>query len=264
MKVKSIIAGLSLVALGIGGAVLPTNMTEAEAKVPVLSVYGEAEIQRQADRAKIFGVIQKASDNKEEVQGVVDVFTEIQQELEEEGVASENVKTLYFYDTFCNFDGEIVYRACLDFCVETENMASIRTIVDELQEEGAKVKSISYELVNDEAYNEALSLATENALSKASSLLNTENMEVSEIEEECFYYCNSSYKDFVDLEGDDLIENITIKARVKVTMDYVESLEDEITTEQEIDKETGEIITDEKQEVVEEENIDKETGEVIL
>ena len=106
MKIKGLLACLSMLTLGAGGSAFAVNMTEAEAKVPAISVYGEAEIEKQADRAKVFASIRKVSDSREEAQGIVDMFTTIQNELKEEGVASENVKTLYFYDSFCILFGE--------------------------------------------------------------------------------------------------------------------------------------------------------------
>lgn len=248
MLKKSLILG-SVALLGVVGLSLPMNVQTAEAKVPVLSVYGEAEVTAKPDSAKIYGVMKKTSTEIEETTNIVDSFSKLKEELIEIGVEEGDVQTLYFYDTAMNFDGDVVYRACLDFYVHTEDMESLKEIVDLVNgEDNTKVKNISYELKSDEAYNQALSLAKENAIQKAESLVNTDSMEISEIEEECFYYCNNNFKDFVS--SDDLVQSIVVKAKVKVTMDYVENeieteepTEEEIQTEEvEIDKETGEII----------------------
>ncbi len=245
---KSLILG-SVALLGVVGLTFPMNVQTAEAKVPVLSVYGEAEVTAKPDSAKVYGVIKKTSTEIEETTNIVEAFENLKEELLELGVEEGNVQTLYFYDTAMNFDGDIVYRACLDFYVQTEDMESLKEVVDLVNsEENTKVKNISYELKSNEAYNQALSLAKENAIQKAESLVNIDNMEISEIEEECFYYCNNSFKDFIS--SDDLIESIVVKAKVKVTMDYVENkieieepTEEEIQAEDvEIDKETGEIV----------------------
>ena len=245
MLLKKCMAFGGLTLFGIVGALVPMTMQEAEAKIPVLSVYGEAEVVVDADVAKVYGVIKKTSSDINETINLVDEFSELKEGIVEIGIASDNVKSLYFYDSAMNFDGDIVYRACLDFYVKTENMDSLKDVIELINsQDNAKVKNISYELTSDDAYKEALKLATENAISKAESLFSTDEMEISEIEEECYYYCDSSVKDFVS--SDDLIEKITVKAKVKVTMDYAEATEEikDDMEEVEIDKETGEIIAE--------------------
>lgn len=258
MKKKILALGLSALALGGGAMLSQGEPIITEAKVPVLSVYGEANIEKEADYAKVFGTIHKISDSKEEVEEIVETFSSIKEELSSLGIQEENVKSLYFYDSLCNFEGNIVYRANLDFFVISENVSNLKDIVSTLLgEDNVKIKNITYELKDTSAYNEALSLAKDNAIEKANSLLKTDTIEVKHIEEECMYYCSSNYKNFIETEGDDYIETIIIKARVKVTMDYVE---DEIVTEDNVDKETGEVI---EEEALSQENVDKETGEIL-
>ncbi len=241
MNILSCLSLLSLPFTMFGGGIMPMRSVEAEIKTPVLSVYGEAEIEVEPDYAKIYGVIKKTSSEIEETTKVVDEFSTIKEDLIEIGVGAENIKSLYFNDTAINFDGEIVYRACLDFYVSTEDMSSLKDIVELINgQDNAEVKSINYEIKREDAYREALNLATENALSKAENLVNTQNMQIREIKEECYYSSYSSYKDFISM--DDLIENITVRAKVKVIMDYVEEREEVIEEEISVDKETGEAI----------------------
>jgi len=257
MILRPICFALSTLALGGGMAAVPQ---EASAKsVPVLSVYGEATIEKEAGCATVYARIQKISNEKEEIDEIVEDFSSIKEELENIGIEKENIKTLYFYEGLCNFEGNIAYRANLDFYVKSEEISSLKEVVTTiLEEESASIDNITYELCDTSAYNEALALAKDNALQKANSLLKTENMGIQSIEEECFYHCSSNYRDFVVTENDDYVETITIKARVKVTMDYVETENPQI--DENIDKETGEIF---EEQVMQEENIDKETGEKI-
>ena len=259
MFLKPICFALSTLALGGGMMALPQ---EANAKsLPALSVYGEAVVEKEADCATVFAKIQKISNDKEEIDEIVEDFSTLKENLENIGIAKEQIKTLYFYDGLCNFEGNIAYRANLDFFVKSENIANLKEIVSTiLEEDDACIENVTYELKDTTAYNEALSLAKDNALEKANSLLKTDNMQIQSIEEECFYHCASNYRDFVLDENEDYIEMLTIRARVKVTMDYVENGEQ--TIEENIDKETGEILEEELPS--QEENIDKETGEEII
>ncbi len=247
---------LSTLALGGGIMALPQ---EANAmSVPALSVYGEATIEKEADCATVYAKLQKISNEKDEIDEIVEDFSLIKDKLESIGIENEKVKTLYFYEGLCNFDGSIAYRANLDFYVKSEEVSSLKEIVSTiLEEDCASIDNITYELCDTTAYNEALSLAKNNALQKANMLLKTDNMEIQSIEEECFYHCSSNYRDFVLMENDDYIETITIKARVKVTMDY--SNEGSQNIEESVDKETGENL--EQNTTNQEQNIDKETGE---
>lgn len=244
MNILSCLSMLSLPFTIFGGSVMPLRNIEAEINTPVLSIYGEAEISVAPDYAKIYGVIKKTSSDVEETIKIVDIFASIKNDLIEFGLEEKNIKSLYFNDTATNFDGEIVYRACLDFYVATEDVSSLKEVIELINsQENTTVKSITYELKSDNAYKEALNLATENALSKAESLIDTEKMQIREIQEECYYCSNSSYKDFITT--DDIMENITVSAKVKVIMDYAEESEEVIEEELkdvEIDKETGEEI----------------------
>lgn len=258
MNIKLLSLSLATLALG-SGMTMATSQTFAKSELPALSVYGEAEIEKQADYAKVFGYIEKISDDKEDIDEIVENFSTIKANLAEVGIEENKVQSLYFYDSVCNFEGSVAYRGYLDFFVICDDLSQMKSIVSTIIEDG-KISNITYELKDTSIYNEALSMATENAMQKANSLLKTDNMEVTHIEEQCFFHCPSNYKDFVEVENDDYIETITVKARVKVSMAVVENNGDNV------DKETGEILDNEVLDSQEftQENIDKETGELLL
>jgi hypothetical protein len=107
--------------------------------------------------------------------------------------------------------------------VYTEDIDNIVTLLQTI--EGVdliNIKSITYELKDDTAYQQLLQVATENALQKAENLVNMESLQVKEIKEENFYSF-SSYKNFVSVEDESLIKDITVKAKVKITLSEIEN-----------------------------------------
>lgn len=196
---------------------LPTSQSMASANCPAVTIYGEAKKEFAPSEATIYGRIEIVGLEKEE-EGVLNIFEELKTNIEEKG---GEVEPSFMYDSFCNFDGQIIYKSMLDFSAwcDVENLEECVKIID--AKENVNFQSITFTLEDDDAYNEVLSLATENAKEKAKSLLKVDNLEVENIEEVCHYY-NSRYKDFSAIDYDNLIENIIVEAKVKLTMKYVE------------------------------------------
>lgn len=196
---------------------LPINQSMASANCPVVTIYGEAKKEFVPSEATIYGRIEIVGLEKEE-EDVLNIFEELKTNIEEKG---GEVEPSFMYDSFCNFDGQIIYKSMLDFSAwcDVENLEECVKIID--AKENVNFQSITFTLEDDDAYNEVLSLATENAKEKAKSLLKVDNLEVENIEEICHYY-NSRYKDFSAIDYDNLIENIVIEAKVKLTMKYAE------------------------------------------
>lgn len=265
MKIRNMIIGMALGGLALSSAGLPTDF-KASASVPELSVYGEATIEVAPDYAKIYGVIENVSlDGNETSESVLSAYSKLQESIVGLGLEKDSVNSVYLYEGGCNFDGQIILKTSLDFYVQTENMDNLTEVVSLISNsEHTRVKSINYELASDSAYKEALSKATQNALDKANSLTNTDGMVVCEIQEECYYYSNSSYKDFISIE-DGLTENIKVKARVKVTMCYEESdvVEEENTNDQDTITQDDNIVEEEesKEESAIEEKEEEKTEE---
>lgn len=217
MKIKKLGLFMLAVSLFFAPICLPASQDMASANSPVVTIYGEAKKEFAPSEATIYGRIEIIDLQKEE-ENVLNIFEELKTNIEEKG---GEIEPSFMYDSFCNFDGQIIYKSMLDFSIwcNVENLEDCVKIIDE--KEDVNFQSITFSLEDDDAYNEVLSLATENAKGKAQSLLKVDNLEIENIEEVCHYY-NSRYKDFSAIDYDNLIENIVIEARVKLTMKYVE------------------------------------------
>ena len=217
--------GKSFVLMGIASALLSGGVTtvdeniEACASEPVLTVFGEATHEVAPDFAKIYGVIEYISTEIPLAKDkVFESFDLIEKDLFDLGLDESNIISTYYYEGAYCLDGQIIVRNSLDFYVQTEDMENFVEMLTAISKvDYTTIKSITYELEDDEEYKEVLQEAKDNAMQKAEQLVNTEKLIVSEIKEEA-YYINSSYKNFISVDDENLIKNIQVKAKVRVTM----------------------------------------------
>ena len=225
MKTGLLLLSMVFGVAGVFGMVFPAELQYAAEAIsePVVSVYGEATKEVAPDIAQIYGEIKIVSKD-DAYEGVLGDFETLSAEVE--GFENVELKSTYVYQSVSVYDGVIFEKAGLDFCLYIENLENLGEVIQTMLDvENVEIKSITYKLSTDEVYQEVLAEATQNAMDKANSLLNTETLVVGEICEEGYYFSNYAYKDFVSVDDENLIENIEVTARVKVMLGYAEQAE---------------------------------------
>ena len=220
MNIKKTLLLSSVVGvLILGGGNLGLICDTASASEPLFTVYGEVTKEAVPDSAKIYGSIEKISlDGVSPKEDILLTYENLGQVMSRFDIDEGDLCSTYYYEGACNFDGKVILRTSLDFCLSIDGIQALKEIIDEMKGvEFVTIKSITYELNDDAVYQDALSEAKQKAFDKAKRLAGDEELVVSEVEEECYYY-NSSYKDFISFEDEDLVRMITVKAKVRVTM----------------------------------------------
>ena len=131
-----------------------------------------------------------------------EIVSEIIEELNNQGVANEDIKITYNSCCPCK-DGVPVssngYRVYTNLSYSIKNIEDISSSIEKIEELNAYVMSIEYKLSDfKEKYNNVLTLAIENAKAKAKKLFNKDSINVLKIKEEKQYYCNSRYQSYYE------------------------------------------------------------------
>ncbi|MGN1227669.1 MAG: SIMPL domain-containing protein [Christensenellales bacterium] len=155
-------------------------------------VSGNGKIKVNPEIAKIrFSVCTQA-------ENLADANTQQKEKIENiKATLSDFTITTTYFSTYPIYDyqnGKILqsYEICNNFEILTENFSMLNTIIDNLQQSGAtSIENIEYTLKDDtQAYNEALSVALNNAIDKAQTLSLAQNAEIKikEICEQGYFY----------------------------------------------------------------------------
>lgn len=186
-------------------------------------VIGKAKLTITPDMATITACIEKFNEDinlsKNEN---LEILNKIMSALKEQGISEEKISLDYFtahpsYDYSVSHKPVGYYsKSCFSF--EVENLDNIPTYISSLTENGVtNICDICYSLSNlEEVYNNALTQAVENAKTKASQLLNNENLQICGIREESIYSSSSLCREYVENLSSSLMGNVEIEARVNV------------------------------------------------
>ena len=150
-----------------------------------LSVFGEAKKEVKSDIVNVMGTIETYNADNENMSTI---YSDLIKQLNDIGIDNSSISTLSCYSS---------YRQC-------DYMAPVYYL------------TLNFEV--SQIYDEVLTLAIDNAKSKANNVLKNE-MQAKHIFEQPTYTCNSVYKDYITNAELSESENITISARVKVVFE---------------------------------------------
>ena len=188
---------------------LPTKTSYAVSNEGVeATVYGTATKTYTADSAQIFVSLENAD-------------TDLTLAKEKSLNQFEALKNSINIDYSC--DKKIVgYYAILSCVVELDSLENMENVVSTITENNACINHINLKLSNaDEIYLDCLVEAKKNAIDNAKRLLETENVNVLEIEEEGRFYSPTKYMKAENVMQENFSYEIEISATVSLKCEAV-------------------------------------------
>lgn len=189
----------------------------AEANLKCLKVIGDGVVEIKPDSVKVCAEIQTVDlDAVKSKNDNLEALNKITAILNENGIEDVVVDNFSFYPCYDYSQGKSLTGYCTDSDISFEivDLDKIELYIDILTENGVtSIRSLTYSSSHfDEAYEEALKLAVENAEAKC-VYLGGDNLSLVSISEEYSYSSNYLYRSYY--EGLDLGEQtITVNAKV--------------------------------------------------
>ena len=209
-----------------------------EAGAPVMTVYGSGVVSVLADQATVvLGVEEKAEDVLEAQNAVNEKINAIYDALIEYGVEPKNIGTDQIYIT-ANYDYSqdvpqlIGYEASNMISVQTTDIESVGDLIDLAFEAGAnELNGVNFSASNtEEAKQQALTLAVQNAMTKAQTLADAAGVGIGSIlsieeQQSSSYYGAAPGAAYMNLreEADSastLVQASTIEVSASVVMEF--------------------------------------------
>lgn len=186
-------------------------------------IIGKAKLTLAPDMATITACIEKFNEDmnasKNENLAILDSVMSL---LKEQGISEDKITLDYFtaHPTY-DYDSSrqpIGYYSKSSFSFEVDKIENIPTYISILTENGVTdICDVCYSVSNmEEEYSNALVQALENAKTKASKLLGSEELKICGIREESVYSCNTLCRKYVENLSSELMGNVEIEARVNV------------------------------------------------
>ena len=209
-----------------------------EAGAPVMTVYGSGVVSVLADQATVvLGVEEKAEDVLEAQNAVNEKIDAIYDALIEYGVEPKNIGTDQIYIT-ANYDYSqdvpqlIGYEASNMISVQTTDIESVGDLIDLAFEAGAnELNGVNFSASNtEEAKQQALTLAVQNAMTKAQTLADAAGVGIGSIlsieeQQSSSYYtaAGAAYMNLREESADSastLVQASTIQVSASVVMEF--------------------------------------------
>ena len=170
-----------------------------------ICVFGKAKIKIAPNSACIFARIETLdSDVGLSKENNLSSFDKIIAALEEKGIEKEEISLEYF-NCQPNYDyssGKTLtgYYSTTAFSFEVSDIDNVKKYIDVLTENGVtSVDNVCFKVSNmEEQYNNALSLAIENARAKAEKMIECENLSLVKLKEEYVYSTNNILRQYSD------------------------------------------------------------------
>lgn len=184
-------------------------------------VRGSSKISKSPDRAKICAAIEILdTDMNKSKEDNFNTFDKIVSALKKKGLTEEQI-TLEYFNCCPSYDytnGKTLqgYLTDTTFCVQLDNIADLKSYIDVLTENGVtSIYNIEYQLSTLEAeYASALASALENAKTKASTMLGSEDIKLVSIKEEMVFSQNNLCRSYVEGTSTELVGKIEVQARI--------------------------------------------------
>lgn len=197
---------------------LPTKTSYAVSSESVEGkVYGCASITCTADSAEIFVRIENAdTDLTLAKEKSLNQFEALKSAITNADVKIDSFYTNPNIDYSC--DKQIVgYYAILSCVVELDSLENMENVVNVITENNACINYINLKLSNaDEIYLDCLVEAKQNAIDNAKRLLETDNINMLEIEEEGRFYSPTKYMKAENVLQENFSYEIEISAMVSI------------------------------------------------
>lgn len=187
-------------------------------------VFGNSKISLTPDRAKITASIETINnDMSKSKEDNLEIFNKVIEKLKDMGIEEGEI-ILSRFNCYPNYDygcgrNIVGYRSTTSFSVNVKSLDKIKECVDAMIGEGVtNIYDVVYEVSNmEDQYNEALTLAVENARVKAVKVLNRDDLKIVSVKEECVYSCNCLYRNYADsYSASDMVGKVEIEAKVLV------------------------------------------------
>ena len=191
-----------------------------------VTIYGEASIEISPDKAKVSVCIESIDANKKESRAKAqEKFNTVVSALTQAGVSKDSIVLSSFYtheSLDCRNLVGFVSNVYLNFEANTNDVTSL--VSNLVENDGVEITGVTYFLSDyDKIYNGLLSTAVQNAVAKA-ELLNSSELQVTNIEEECTY-CPTLWRNSAEvLDSNGYTGKIEVTAKVKVTLTEATSL----------------------------------------
>lgn len=183
-----------------------------------LSVFGEAKKEVKSDIVNVMGTIETYNADNENMSTI---YSDLIKQLNDIGIDNSSISTLSCLSSYrqCDYMAPVYYLT-LNFEVTVSDTQLLNKVCETVSNTAnCKINSLNYECKDiSQIYDEVLTLAIDNAKSKANNVLKNE-MQAKHIFEQPTYTCNSVYKDYITNAELSESENITISARVKVVFE---------------------------------------------
>ena len=184
-------------------------------------VMGTAKLKLSPNMATITACIEKFNEDLVSSKNEnLEILNNVMTALKNNGI-NENDISLDFLNAHPSYDFSVGRqpigfncKSCFSF--NLNNLDELSNIISVLTENGVTdICNICYSVSDmEEQYTNALSQALENARTKASILLDCDNLEICKIKEECSHMAIGLCKQYVDNLNSSLIGNVEIEAKV--------------------------------------------------
>ena len=195
---------------------LPTKTSYAASNEGVeATVYGTATKTYMADSAEIFVRLENADiDLNSAKEKSLNQFEALKNSITNADVKIDSFYTNPNIDYSC--DKQIVgYYAILSCVVELDSLENMENVVNVITENNACINYINLKLSNaDEIYLDCLVEAKQNAIDNAKRFLETDNINMLEIEEEGRFYSPTKYMKAENVMQENFSQDIEISASV--------------------------------------------------